>query len=62
MNKNDLPLGFGMALAQNESAMKQFESLSEAQKADIVNRSHNVNSKQEMHSLVNSLSDGSLSM
>ncbi len=28
----DLPMGFGMALAQNEAAMKQFESLSEAQK------------------------------
>lgn len=62
MNKTDLPLGFGMALAQNEVAMKQFESLSEAQKADIINKSHNVNSKQEMQSLVNSLSDGSLSM
>ena len=59
MEKTDLPLGFGMALAQNEPAMKRFESLSEAQKAEIVNRVHNVNSKQEMQSFVNSLSDGS---
>lgn len=27
MENLELPLGFGMALAQNEAAMKQFESL-----------------------------------
>lgn len=58
MNKNDLPLGFGMALAQNESAMKQFESLSETKKADMINKSHHVNSKKEMQSLVSSLLNG----
>lgn len=62
MNKLDLPLGFGMALAQNESAMKQFESLSESQKADIISKSHNVNSKQEMQNLVNSICDRSFNM
>ena len=62
MEKTDLPLGFGIALAQNEPAMKRFESLSEAQKVDIVNKIHNINSKQEMQSFVNSLSDGSLSI
>lgn len=62
MKKIDLPLGFGMALAQNEPAMKQFEALSEAQKADVISKSHNVNSKQEMESLVNSLSDKSLNI
>lgn len=59
MNKTDLLLGFGMALAQNEPAMKQFESLSEAQKADIISNTHSVNSKSEMQSLVNSLLNNS---
>lgn len=59
MNKIDLPLGFGMALSQNESAMKQFEALSETQKAAIISKTHNVNSKQEMQNLVNSLLNGS---
>ena len=60
MNKKDLPLGFGMALAQNEPAMKRFEALSEAQKNDVINRTHKINSKYEMQCLVNSLSEGTL--
>ena len=38
MNKNDLPLGFGMALAQNETAMQQFEALTTKQKEAVVNK------------------------
>lgn len=60
MNKKDLPLGFGMALAQNEPAMKRFEALTEAQKNDVINRTHKINSKYEMQCLVNSLSEGTL--
>ena len=55
MDIRSLPLGFGMALAQNEAAMKSFESLSEIEKEAIVQRTHQVNSKQEMQSLVASL-------
>ena len=51
----ELPMGFGMALAQNEAAMKQFESLSEAQKQAVIQRTHSINSKQEMRQLVASL-------
>ena len=51
----ELPMRFGMALAQNEAAMKQFESLSEAQKQAVIQRTHSVNSKQEMRQLVASL-------
>lgn len=31
----ELPLGFGMALAQNEAAMRRFESLNEPEKQVI---------------------------
>lgn len=62
MNKGDLPLGFVMALAQNESAVKKFEDLSENQKNELLNRLHNVKSKNEMHSFVNSLSEGTLNI
>lgn len=51
----DLPMGFGMALAQNKAAMKQFDSLSEVQKQAIIQRTHSVSSKQEMRQLVASL-------
>jgi len=53
----ELPLGFGMALAQNEAAMHRFESLSATEKRDILKQAHNVHSKAEMRQLVSSLSD-----
>lgn len=53
----ELPLGFGMALAQNEAAMHQFESMSEAEKAALLQRTHSVRSKAEMQQLVASLAD-----
>lgn len=62
MNKNELPLGFGMALAQNEQAMKQFELLNENQKQAVVNKTRKINSKHEMQSFVSCLSDGSLNV
>lgn len=55
MDKIELPLGFGMALAQNESAMAKFEALSESEKEAVIQKTHNVTSKAEMRSLVNSL-------
>ena len=55
MAKLELPLGLGMALAQNEAAMKQFEALSEAEKKRFTVRAHGVRSKQEMRRLVDGL-------
>lgn len=52
----ELPLGFGMALAQNEAAMRQFESLSASEKQAIIERTHSVTSKREMQQLVATLS------
>ncbi len=51
----ELPLGFGMALAQNEAAMQKFESLDEAGKRAILDQVHNVRSKAEMRRLVSNL-------
>lgn len=50
-----VPIGFGMALAQNEAAMLRYAQLSEPQKQDILNKAHNVRSEKEMYSLVASL-------
>lgn len=57
MDKRELPLGLGMALAQNELTMQCFESMSETEKAAFVAKTHAVNSKREMQRLVNSLTD-----
>lgn len=58
MTEIELPLGLGMALAQNEAAMKRFESLSEAEKQAFVEKTHGVASKAEMKALVSSLTAG----
>lgn len=57
MERNALPLGFGMALAQNEAAMKKFESMTEAEKQSVIRRTHQVKSQSEMQQLVSSLTD-----
>lgn len=51
----ELPLGFGMALAQDEAAMRKFESLSESEKSALLQRTHDVRSRSEMQQLVASL-------
>jgi len=56
----ELPLGFGMALAQNEAAMYRFESLSETEKQAVLRQVHNVRSKAEMRQLVSALSSGQI--
>lgn len=58
MFEMELPMGFGMALAQNEPAMKQFEALSAQEKQAIIEKTHSVTSKAEMRALVNSLTAG----
>ena len=54
----ELPLGFGMALAQNEAAMHRFESLTEAEKQAVLQQAHSVQSKAEMRRLVSGLGQG----
>lgn len=56
MTKNDLPLGFSFALAQNPNAMQIFSNLPEGKKAQILEKAHSVSSKDEMQALVRDLS------
>ena len=62
MNKSDLPVGFGIALSQNEAAMKRFNSLSDAQKKTVINKTRKINSTHDMQCFVNCLSDGLLNI
>lgn len=48
----ELPMGFGMALARNLSAMEHFSSLSPDRQRDIIDQTHRVTSKSEMQSFV----------
>lgn len=54
-NSSDLPMGFGMALAQNLEAMERFSNMSDEEKRLIIEGTHNIDSKVEMRRYVNSL-------
>ena len=57
MGDGTLPLGFGMALAQNETALRKYEALTEAEKKTLMNKIRGVQSKSEMRRLVAELAD-----
>lgn len=55
MDKADMPVGFGMALAMNSEAMQKFESLPEKQKWQVVSGTHAVQSRDEMKQYVQNI-------
>ena len=57
IERNDLPLGFSLALGQNPKAMKVFADMPESRQNEVLQKAHNVNSKDEMQALVSNLAD-----
>ena len=55
-----MPMGLGMALAQNEGAMKMYCRLTGAQKDSVIKSAKSVTSKQEMRALVQQLEKGTI--
>lgn len=53
----ELPLGFGMALAQNPRAMEYFSKQPEEKQKQILSHTHSIRSRSEMHAYVQSLGD-----
>ena len=51
----DLPIGFGMALLQNRDSAVYFDSLSEGERGRILEKTHGIQSKEEMQAFVNNL-------
>lgn len=51
-SSNDLPLGFGMALAQNEKALENYTLLDERQKQRFLYEARHARSHDEMQSVV----------
>lgn len=52
---NEVPLGFGMALAMNEPALRGYAGLTETEKEHIIMRCRDAKSKDEMQKIVDSL-------
>ena len=55
---NELPIGFGMALAMNEQAMQGYAALTETEKEHLILRCRDAGSKEEMERIVASLVSG----
>lgn len=55
MKQDEMPIGFSMALSQNPEAMQKFATLNEKEKQKIIDGTHSIASKQEMHEYVNKI-------
>ncbi len=55
MERNEMPVGFSMALAQNPEAMQRFAMLSEEKKQEIIAGTHKIQSNEEMHRYVSNI-------
>lgn len=51
----ELPMGFGMALAQNAQALNCFSNMSKSQQQAVIDKTHTIQSKEEMQAFVNHL-------
>ena len=54
----EMPLGLGMALAQDVNAMDYFASLPDQKQQEIISRTHSIQSKQERRELVRDMMKG----
>lgn len=55
INMGDLPIGFGMALSRNPKAMEYFAQLPVERRHAIIEGTHQIRSKEEMHNYVNNM-------
>lgn len=53
-----MPLGFGMALAANEQAMRKFSSLPKEKREELILKTKSFSSKKEMRTLVENIAKG----
>lgn len=53
-----VPIGFGLALAMNPTALNAYSAMTEDQKQAILNKAHNARSEKEMHRIVSGIAGG----
>ena len=57
MDHHEVPVGFGMAMAQNEDAMNAFAMMTREQKEAIWSQARHARSRSEMQQLVSRIAD-----
>jgi len=55
---DDMPLGLGMALTQNPSALDRFQQLNDEEKRELIGSVHGIRSKEEMRAFVDRFAGG----
>lgn len=55
MNFAEVPIGFSMALAQNETAVNAYAMMTKDQKQAYLSRAHRARSEQEMYQIVSDI-------
>lgn len=55
MLDGEVPMGLGMALAENLAAMERFAAMDDGEKRRFIAGAHGVRSKQEMKNYVNQI-------
>ena len=61
-NGPEIPMGLGMALAQNTPAMNHFSALPDDQKQRIIEHTHQIQSKEQMQQFVQKLADNQIDL
>ena len=57
VDKAEIPLGFGMALAQNLKAMERFSAMSKKEQSEIIERTSRIKSKEEMRAFTDHIAE-----
>ena len=60
MDFQEVPIGFGMALAQNEKAVNAYAMMTREQKSAILAKAHSARSEREMQQIVASIAADSI--
>lgn len=55
---NDLPLGLAFGMAMDEEALDHYSKMTEYEKEQLLAKSKNVKTKEEMQQLIQKISDG----
>lgn len=59
LSDKKIPVGLGMALAENMQSLQIFAGMSNAMQQEVINRTHEMNSSADMKQFVSSLQDES---
>ena len=55
MDHSTVPMGFAMALAQNETAVNAYAMMTQEEKASFLAKAHQAKTKNEMQQLISNL-------